>query len=140
MTQPCRAGGARGADAGDGCQRAERDVVNGAGLIASPEGEGQTAGGCVPVGAVAMAQSKQLCACSTTHDELDSDSMCAIACRWSNRHASATAATEGATIWKRASSTRIRESRGCREKRMAGIGSKVQASRGVELPQRPIEV
>lgn len=73
----------------------------------------------VPEAPVAIEHSAQVCAWTTTHEELDSDSMCANARRWSSRHASAMAATDGATNWKAANSTRIRERRGWREKRMA---------------------
>ncbi len=112
MTQPCSTGGARGEDAGDGHHRAERSAVDGAGEMAAREIGAPALGGCIPVGAVAIAQSTQLCVCTTTHEALDSDSMCAYTSRRSSRHASAMAATEGATIWKTASRTRILDSRG----------------------------
>lgn len=76
-TQPCSAGGARGEDAGDGHQRAERSAVDGAGSMAAREVGAHAVGGCIPVGSVAIVQSTQLCACTTTHAALDSDSMCA---------------------------------------------------------------
>lgn len=73
-------------------------------------------GRCPDPTCVAIEHSGQSCACTTAHDDVDSDSMWAYASRRSSRHASAIAATEGATSWKSASRTRIRDSSGRRSR------------------------